>query len=241
VETLITGAASGLGRYLSSRARGSVGLTRDNASQLLEGARAAGTILHCAFDRSPEASAANVAFTERLLDLPHERFVLFSSCDVYSSWPADESSPIEIARARTEAARAKALCEERVMARASRPLILRATSLLGRFSKPSNLSRLLEESEPGLTLSADSTWNVVLHEDVALFLEKALQAGLTGVYNLASASSIRVDELAARLGRKPRYGGFRYSVGEVSNRKAAAVHEPLRLGSWEQIERFRKA
>ncbi|HUP58045.1 MAG TPA: NAD(P)-dependent oxidoreductase [Bdellovibrionota bacterium] len=239
-ETLITGTASGLGKYLLSHEPGGVGLTRADAGSLLESlaARGVGTIIHCAFDRAPRASDENVALTERLLSLPHDRFVFLSSCDVYSRWPADESSPIDIDRVRTPTARAKALCEERVLRRARRPLILRATSLLGPFSKPSNLSRLLQDEKPQLTLTADSSWNIVLHEDVRQFLEKALRSGLTGTFNLAVSSLIRVDELASKLGKSPQYGEFKYEVGEVSNKKAAAVHDSLGMGSWENIQRF---
>jgi nucleoside-diphosphate-sugar epimerase len=244
---MITGSASGLGRHLLSRAHagewpgpGSIGFDRCSATSLLEarGSGGLGTIIHCAFDRAPEASAENVALTERLLDLPHERFVLLSSCDVYSRWPADESLPIEIDRARTPAARTKSLCEESVLRHARRPLVLRATSLLGTFSRPSNLSRLIQDAQPTLTLTADSTWNIVLHEDVRRFMEKAIRSGLEGIFNLAAASAIRVDEVASRLGKSPGYGEFRYEVGEVLNRKAAAVYEPFNLGSWEHLSRF---
>lgn len=193
---LVSGAASGLGRFLH-RTLGGDGLTRANAEALLAGP-GAGLIVHCA----PDAALA-----ERLLALPHERFVLASSVGVLG--PRDAYAAGKLAE------------EEAVLARARRPLVLRLGALLGADARPNSLSRLVAGAP--LTVTAGSSFLWLGHEAVGAFLTAALERGLEGTYNVVPSRSATMAEAARALGLCPAWGAFEYRTPEADGSAARAV------------------
>src|SRR5688572_17366019 len=106
-KILITGNASGLGRYLYENLPNAVGLGReDNLEKISKGNRF-DAIIHCAFKRCQDSNSAelpqvledNLFLTEKLFKVPHEKFIYLSSNTVY---PPDsrkvwaEDMPIDI-------------------------------------------------------------------------------------------------------------------------------------------------
>lgn len=193
---LVTGAASGLGRFLH-RELGGDGLTRANAEGLLAGPGAR-LIVHCA----PDAALAG-----RLASLPHERFVLASSVAVLG--PRDAYSAGKLAE------------EEAVLAKARRPLVLRLGALLGADARPNSLSRLVDGAP--LTVAAESRFLWLGHEAVAAFLAAALERGLEGTYNVVPSRSATLAEAARALGIDPVWGEFEYRTPEADGSAARAV------------------
>jgi len=245
---LITGVSSGLGRHLHG-ALGGVGLTRQNRAQVLADMQRTGVpvIVHCAFSAMREVPPDavyrylddNLLLTAQILRVPHDVFVYVSSVDVY---PRDERLHTEDERVtigtRELYADMKLMNEAMVRERAAAHLILRPASLVGEHSRRNTLMRLLDEQRPTLSLSPDSEYNVVLHEEVARFVAHAVGRGLTGTFNLASSSTMRLDEAAEALGREPVYGRHRYRVGAVSNRKLVATDSAYDVGSLEKFAAY---
>lgn len=87
---LITGASSGLGKYLHKNLGGAP-LTRQASNKKKERIKKIGVnvIIHCAFnsDRNPKSVEQyfqdNVSLTEELTKIPHKKFIFISSVDVY--------------------------------------------------------------------------------------------------------------------------------------------------------------
>lgn len=238
---LVTGAASGLGRFLH-RALGGEGLTRANAEALLAGPGAR-TVVHCAADARRTTTAAeravqrraNVGLTERLCALPHERFVLMSTADVYpeDGGPWDEAAPLHPRDAYGED---KAAAESAVLARARRPLVLRLGALLGPDARPNALSRLLDGAP--MTLAGESRFAWLPHGAVGAFLTAALDQGLEGIYNVVPSRSATLAEAARALGRSPAWGAHVYRAAEADGAKARAVCPALAPGALENAVAF---
>lgn len=241
---LVTGAASGLGRFLH-RALGGEGLTRANAATLLKGPGYE-LIVHCAADarRAPTAAErsaqrrANVELTEGLCRVPHARFVLMSTSDVYAEdgGPWAEAGPLN---PRNPYAEDKVAAEAAVLALTKRPLVLRLGTLLGPDARPNALSRLVDGTP--MTLAADSRFSWLLHEDVLAFLTVALDRSLEGTYNVVPSRSATLAEAARALGRTPAWGAHLYRASEADGTKARAVCPALSRSALENAIAFARA
>lgn len=246
---LVSGVRSGFGRYLHERF-GGAGLTRltpPAECQLLR-EEGADTIIHCAADsrRGLELGQLfqhiddNLFLTQRLVSMPHHRFVYISSVDVYPKTPGPhrETDPLQIDSARGVYAMTKLMSEAVVLRAAQHPLILRPTALLGANSRRNSLIRLIEDDPRPLSLSGDSAINYVLHEDVADFIAMALETGLEGTYNAASTGTVTLAEVAERHGKRTAFGRYLYDVGSIDNARIAALWPAFARSSREAVELF---
>ena len=223
---LVTGAASGLGRFLH-RALGGDGLTRVNAGSLLAGPGAR-VIVHCAPD---------LGLAERLLSLSHERFVLASSVDVYpeGGGPWGEESAVS---GRTPYAADKLAAERLALGRGRAPLVLRLGTLLGADARPNSLTRLLDGTALSVAPSSRFAW--LRHRDVLEFLTAALDRGLEGTYNVVPSRTATLAEAARALGRSPAWGTHLYAAPEADGAKARAVCAALTRSALENAIAFAK-
>lgn len=216
-RTLVTGSRKGLGHFLASQFNG-IGLTRENSADVLttNATEQFDLIIHCANDdKSPE-------LLKKVLQLKHRHFVFISSSDVYPDNGAlhGESEALDPLNARSPYARQKIECEALVERFSLNPVIIRPVSLLGPAECGHNLQCLLKDAHPVLTLTANSEWNFVGYEDVLDCIQVQIETKQMGPVNLARAQNVRVEEIAAYLGKSPTYGSFFYRVGHLSNQKA---------------------
>ncbi len=246
---VITGAKSGLGRFLHENL-GGLGVTRSTVDADMQRLQLFGAdvIIHCAFNRSRDASASsmygyvndNVLLTAALAAVPHEKFIYLSSIEVYPKNGAlhSETEPIGMDAVNGLYGAAKLMSEAIVAQLSSNHLILRAAGLLGGYSRRNTVIRLLEDDEPDLTLSPDSSINCVLYEDALRFINEAIKKDAQGVFNLASSANATVGEIAAFLGKRPRYGSWRYDAGRIDNLKATAITSGFQHTSMDALSRF---
>lgn len=252
MRTLVTGTTSGLGRYLYT-AMGGLKFVRnahaENRTATLD--TEYDVIIHCAFNATTNVDYIKmpgylddmVGLTERLTELSHRVFVFISTVDVY---PQDNSVHTEdellcLHTPRTGYAACKLLSEAIVMERCREFIILRPTTLLGIHARMNNLMRVLSDDQSPLTLSAESEFNCVLHEDVSEFIQTCLADGHRGVFNLASSGeSVRLAEVATRWGRNPQFGNFVYRCVRVDNGKAKSILPAFRNTTWNVIQQFSK-
>lgn len=248
---LTTGVRSGIGKYLHERL-GGIGLHRANRASVLSELRASGvqTIIHCAAsagstvasEKFPQFLDDNFFLTDELLALPHRKFIFFSTVDLYPKnnllHPEDEKINVDA----VEGAYALSKLVSETMIARSTPnfLILRPVSLVGTDARPNGPLRILRGQETELTLTADSEFNCVLHEDILRFIEMALEKDLQGIFNVASSETMTLRQVADFAGRKIRFGSYRYRVGKIDNRKIAGLHSVFRRGTRETLERFLK-
>ena len=249
MKILTTGIGSGLGKYIHET-WGAAGLGRGTSLEEWENLRQTSwdVIIHCAFrnERSIESRKIypyfqdNFLLTEKLTSFPHRKFVFFSSVDVY---PKDdrlhaEEESIHLEELDSSYAHAKLFSESIVREKSRDFLILRCTSLLGSQMRRNTLIRILEGGEEPLNLSLDSELNYIRYADVSSFIRKAVEKSWKGIYNLASSSNISLGEAVELIGKRPRFGPYRYEVGRIDNRKAASLFPAFSYSSKEILTRF---
>jgi nucleoside-diphosphate-sugar epimerase len=249
MRILTTGADSGLGKFVH-RTFGGFAWTRNTTAEQKEVIKREGVdvIVHCAFNSQQKVTSAtlydyftdNVALTADLTGIPHRKFVFISSVDVYPRTGSDcsETAVVDVNSISTFYGVTKLMSESVVHARCPNHLILRCTTLLGRDARKNSLIRILDDSPCVLTLAADSRFNYLLHVDVAGFISHCIDNKLGGIYNIASASSVTLAEIAEMANKQVQFGSFRYDVGQVDNRKAANAFPAFKKASLDVIKQF---
>ena len=89
-KILVTGITSGLGKYIHNNIPNSIGLTRENRHQLLDGDY--DLIIHCAFSNERMESIddyyefidGSILLTDDLVKVKHKKFIYISSLEVYN-------------------------------------------------------------------------------------------------------------------------------------------------------------
>ena len=246
-EFLITGVSSGLGRHLV-RKLGGIGITRDNMDRALAelGDKRVETIVHCAAtgrlvaDGSGPLRACedNILLTRRILEIPHDRFVFLSSVDVYpdESTPMTEDMDLTHTRPRNVYGASKLFAESLVLHYGQKPLVLRCTSLIGSGMRPNNLTKLLGEPKPTLSLTSESELNLVTYDVVHSCIEDALSRDIDGIFNIASLENIQLGTIAERAGKEVSFGSFRYRVGNIDISKARSTFKHRPTSSWNALD-----
>lgn len=244
---LVTGASSGLGRYLHE-CYGGVGVSRESPVAELNITQPLEAIVHCAFSSNRGGSAAqlyryvddNLLQTLALTEVPHRKFIYISTVDVY---PKDgkvyfENTEIADLEHLDVYSMTKLFAESVVQNRCSDPLILRCGLLLGKYMRNNNLLRLIRGDSQPLTLTRDSGINCVLYSDILEFINLALKAEIGGIFNAVKSDTVSLGELAERYNSNARFGQFRYLPTGASNRKISEICGVFRETSLEAVERF---
>lgn len=239
---LITGASSGLGKYLHDNL-GGIPFNR-----LAPNVQKADVIIHCAFNRTRDVTSQNlyqyfsdnILLTQRLTTIPHKKFIYISTVDVY---PEDnvkhsEDDVLDVSKVSTLYGITKLIAESLVQAKCSNVLILRCATLLGKDSKENSLIKIINDEHPSLALSADSEFNYILHRSVFEFIQAAVKKDVRGIYNLASSENVSVSRVADLLNKKVNFGNFLYTVGNVDNTKGSAILSAFKKTSEEVISEF---
>lgn len=246
-DFLVTGSSGGLGKYLHDNL-GGISLNRQTFENEDWVKKGADIIIHCAFnsDHNPKNMDQyfqdNVLLTEKLIKIPHKKFIFISSIDVYpknlSKHTEDEI--LDADKTKDLYAKTKLLSEDLVKRNCSNFLILRCTALLGKDSRANSLIKIIQEKNPILTLSAKSVFNYILHRDVLEFIKLAIEKDLQGIYNLASAKNITLSEVAQILKKDVHFGSYIYNVGKIDNTKTSLAFPILNKTSKEVVANFIK-
>lgn len=246
---LTTGVNSGLGKYIHEHS-GGYGLSRETSCDEIEKIKSRGVdiIVHCAFNSARNIDARsmpgylrdNIFLTKDLTLYPHKKFIFISSVDVYPDngrvHSEDEvilTDPLSGIYAIT-----KFMAESIVTSASENHLILRTSALLGKYSRRNSLIKLIEDDPCLLTVSADSSFNYVLHGDLLEFIRFAIKNDLKGIYNVTASSNISAREIANILGKKVTFGNFHYNTGNIVNRKASCCFPAFTKSSLEIIQQF---
>jgi len=252
-KILVSGTSSGLGRYLAEAFDATVCISRETPLSFDLHADACSPydmIIHCAANSQRDVPLNelgaylndNVILTEQLTQIPHKTFVYLSTISVYTpeeSRVCTEDDELVLGEMSNLYTTTKLMSEALVRSACERHLILRPTSLLGVNSRPSSIIKILSGEPCSLTLAGDSAFNCILHSDVYEFIEKAVEGGAIGIFNLASQSKVRLNEIVGSDNKQVKFGSYHYKIGTIDNRKAAAIHEPFDEPSSVVIERFR--
>lgn len=241
-KLFITGTSSGLGKYL----HGNLGGISINRKKIQK--NGAEIIIHCAFNsqQSPKDIEQyfrdNVLLTEELTNAPHKKFIFISSVDVYpkNANRHVEDEIVDVKDAEGLYAKTKLLSEDVVKKNCPNFLILRCSALLGKDSRKNSLIKIIQDDNPTLTLSPDSSFNYILHKDVLEFIKFAIEKNLQGIYNLVSHKNITLKQAADLVKKKVNFGRYVYSVGYIDNSKITSITPSFKKTSGEVIRQYLK-
>jgi nucleoside-diphosphate-sugar epimerase len=247
---LVTGSNSGLGKFCAQFFNGIALNRQTNFAEIKQQAETKPyrAIIHCAFNAKPDIDSIKlydylndtVMLTQKLLQLPHEKFIFISSADVYPQTNDihSEDENIKLDEVRNIYGIAKLMSESLIQNEAKEPLVLRTTALLGEDARKNSLIKILTQEQVKLTLASVSSFNYILHQDVANFIEKALAEKLTGIYNLAASTNVTLGEVCEHYQRQVEFGNYHYISGDISNKKASEIHQGFNKSSLDTIKQF---
>ena len=246
MKILVSGAASGLGRYLLEKT-GGIGLTRSSSLEDIKNVdQPYDMIMHCAFNMRRLASHKtlnqyiedSLCLTRTLTSVPHRFFVLMSTIDVYPlagnvHHESDDINPNALSGLYPIF---KLACESIVRDKCESFLILRLGMLLGPYMRSNNLTRLILGHSGKTTLSKDSSYHCVLYEDILAVLKHA--RALTGVYNLVRSDQVSLSALAQQFAPETQFGDYTYAPDPISNKKISSIIPAFRGSSMDAIKQF---
>jgi len=233
---LVTGTSSGLGRYLVEE----LGAVPFQRTDPLETVRHQNTfydcIVHCATDTRNNITSnelltyyqSHIGLTEQLTQIPHRLFVFISSSAVYPDpfRPNIESDIIALPYNPPLYGLYglfKLLTEKIVSHKTHSFLILRCVTTVGQTSRLTNVMKVLQGSPSPLTLSADSSFNLVNMDQIKRFIELALDQDITGIFNVGSTQNATLKEIARTVGSQPTFGDFTFNVHQMNTDKIRSV------------------
>lgn len=247
---LISGTTSGLGKYFKGQLN-AIEYSRKLGfdESLCQGVRPFKAIIHCAFNANHKVSYSsiqqyvddNVQLTQKLLKIPHKKFIFISSSDIYprkeTVWC--EEDDFQISEVDNIYGFSKLFSEALVKSHSENHLILRPTAFLGTDARMNSLMKVLSNTTGALSLSPQSSFNYILHTDALAFIHRAIENNLTGIYNLAANTSITLGEVAELFNNKINFGSYTYKVSNLSNEKVKKVCNVFDCTSLDNIKRFK--
>ena len=194
MKTLVTGAKSGLGKYLSEQIKSD---TLNRSDELPDIGEEYDLIIHCANngnhhtwgDVEYDFYRDNIFLTRDIARIPHKKFIHISTYDI------EEDTPY---------AAAKRISETIVSTIARDYLIIRPSSLLGKDMKENTFTKILH-GEP-VYLTEDSVMNYITHKDVLDVIEA--EYPYDGIVYLCSNENITLAEIADLVGKKIEFGDY---------------------------------
>lgn len=197
---LLTGASSGLGKFLSKNLSDIELFTRkNNVQDILDSGKEYETIIHCAASIS-HASWEDVTYkyfddntilTRQLVTIPHKKFIHISSIDI----KRDSIYGI-----------AKRISERIVDSYSENTLIIRPSGLIGNEMKM-NTFKKIQEGQP-IALTASSTMNYVNYSTI---LELIL-SDYFGLVTVTASKNISMREIAELFNKDIQYGDIHYEM-----------------------------
>ena len=249
MKILVTGADSGLGKFLSNHLNAK-SFTRKNNIKEITTKETYDYIIHSAFKRSSKLNyfALNnyledtIFLTNELSKIPCEKFIYISSIDVYPKGDKEvrEDEDFVIDDNIGIYAKTKLLCEEIVKRNCRNYLILRPSAMLGIDSKENSLIKILNNSSSKISVSSQSTFNYILHQDVLDFIQNSLKKDLKGIYNLASSENIKIGTITEKFNIKNiEFGNYLYKTPILNNNKAREISDLFSKSSLDNIKIFK--
>jgi NAD dependent epimerase/dehydratase family enzyme len=106
--------------------------------------------------------------------------------------------------------------------------------------RKNNFRKVIEDSDPDLSLSGESSFNYILQEDILNFLNIAIKKDYNGIVDFVSSANITLQEVADLLEKKVNFGSYLYETPKLSSENLASVFPPAVLTSKQNVKRYLK-
>lgn len=226
-KILITGANSGLGKFLAENLSGCIAITRDNNRYPnIE----YDLIIHCAYNTKEKIDKYkilqdNIFFTKDLCKLKTKKFVYISTIDVYNK----EKNEYNIV---------KRLAESIVEEENENYLILRCSAMIGKDMRKNNFLKIIEDDKPVLSLTKDSIFNFIRHEQILRIIIDSFKQNITGVYDVVSSNNVELKEVSKLLEKNCQYGKYKYITSNIDNTKLISNFKYMNVDSLTNVKQF---
>jgi len=205
-SVLVTGANSGLGKFIFQRLIGATALTRKNRDDIVNGKKY-DIIIHPAYNSSNvnftdldlKYVDDNLLLTSELINLCESQFVYISSID-------------SVNKIESSYALFKKLSEELIRSKVENHCIIRPSHLIqsGDSDKIPGSVRKIINDEP-ISLTENSKFNLVSYQDILSYVVKKIKNEIEDKeINLVNSESIMVSEVIEILEKNIGYGNFEY-------------------------------
>lgn len=237
---LITGARSGLGKFLSENVR-CTPFSRQSNFLNIKG-RHFEAVVHCAFntensptyDRLDKYTYDNIILTHKLLtDITFDRFIFISSIDVYPSDLPDKTENIELnindignIYGQTK------LMSERMVSAHPNHLILRCGGIIGPDKFPRSILNI--KNNKYTTLSKTSVLSYVHQQTILDIIKSPPSPAATGIFNVISKVPMYITELEELYGNID-YGNYVYQASNVPTTKLTTHYPHIQLSSSKDV------
>ena len=235
-KILVTGINSGLGKFIYESIPGAIGLSRENRASILKSETKYDLIIHSAFNTKNAGKNEiddnfkyiddNVLLTNELSSLKHKKFVYISSIAVHGE--------------KTPYSQTKLFAESIIQKKSNNPLIVRCSSLLGKTMRDNTITRIIKESRPKITLSKESTYNFISHEDVLDFIVKSHTREIKGIFDFVSSDYLLLGDIAEMINKNVSFGNYTFKTIEIDNKKLISTFPEFEKSSWKILDDFIK-
>lgn len=221
-KCLVTGASSGLGKYLRE-AFNAEGFDRDTATVQ---EKKYDYIIHCGWDLKKNIpSSEGFAYldqsqklTRKLLSIPHQKFIFMSTIDVYPKDNKEHHEDEEINLHDVQGIYGLSkLLSEHIVSESREHLTLRLSSLLGKYTRYNTATKIATGKDIGI--SRKSSFNFVTYEQIRDFIRMAIERRLKGTYNLVANTNVVVDDILKGKNIDIKDGSYVYRTGTISPHK----------------------
>ena len=223
---LLTGASSGLGKFLSKNFEDVDLFTRNNNVQdILQSGKEYDTIIHCAAsishasweDVTYEYFDDNTILTRQLVTIPHKKFIHISSIDI----KRDSIYGI-----------AKRISERIVDSYSENTLIIRPSGLIGNEMKM-NTFRKIQEGE-SIALTSSSMMNYVNYSTIL----EVICSSSSGLVTVTASENISMKEIAGLFNKDIQYGDIHYEMDISQKDLESRSGFDLTLTSKDNIQKY---
>ena len=202
---LLTGASSGLGKFLSKNLKDIDLFTRENnVEDILECGKEYDAIIHCAAsishasweDVTYEYFDDNTILTRQLVTIPHKKFIHISSIDI----KRDSIYGI-----------AKRISERIVDSYSPNTLIIRPSGLIGNEMKM-NTFRKIQAGMP-IALTESSMMNYVNYSTIL----EVIKSNSSGIITVTASENISMKDISELFHQDIQFGDIHYEM-DISDR-----------------------
>ena len=229
-SVLISGSSSGLGSFLAKAFNADIFNRTSSKSKNDAPTLEYELIIHAAHgmplknESEYEYIEKHLRLANKLLQLPHHRFIFISSIDAAA--PEKELNLY---------AKSKIAIEKLVVNKANNYLIIRPGSLIGNGMRKNQLIKVATEEDPQLTLSKDSTFSLVFYSDILEIINK----GGLGIHPVLAKRLVTLGEIAVAFNHEPKWGGHTYTT-HINPNEDILVDAPYALKELDPIFRLKE-
>jgi hypothetical protein len=122
----------------------------------------------------------------------------------------------------------KTIGESIVASKASKYLIIRPSLMIGEDARINTLVSIVKGNKGPFTLSKDSEFNLITHDQIFFCLQAALSQKMMGIINLCSGLYLTLDKVANHVGNNNvNWGNYKYQTPKIKESNAIKLFKGM--------------